>query len=350
MAFAELIRPHMPVLVRLAARLRALRVEGERWRAHAPDTVRVDATLFLRRQTGWPSRLATIAAAAVVGMVALVAAPQLLSRPPSNVASTAVAVSNATATPKASVGGATSTPPATASATEETVAEGDAVVGVGYLHDGEPYAMLCRLVLVAGMGEGVCVGPTVRVLGLDPSQRELIGSYVSVTGVWNAGALVADSITAIEKPSPKLPVLPCDQPPSGWPATGPPLEHEDAARRVEEYISARPHTYAGFWAAAIPGRDDLALVVATVIEPAAADAELRRAIDVDLCVQQVEFSGMQLETVANRLRSEHPSWQVAIDASANRVRVALPVLDARTADLLRPDSARISVEPLVRLR
>jgi hypothetical protein len=200
------------------------------------------------------------------------------------------------------------------------------------------------------MGGGVCVGPTVRVLGLDPSQRELIGSYVSVTGIWNAGALVAESITAVEKPTPKLPVLPCDQPGGGWPATGPPLEHEDAARRVEEYISARPDTYAGFWAAAIPGRDDLALVVATVIEPAAAEAELRRAIDVDLCVQQVEFSGMQLDTVANRLRSEHPSWQVAIDASANRVRVALPVLDARTADLLRPDSAQISVEALVRLR
>lgn len=298
----------------------------------------------------------TVAVAAIVlAVFALAPQPQRPSGVSSDQQPSSVPETTLTPDASPSLTAAASPRPSTAVSPRPSVVERDSVVvngqavqASGYLlHTPDGRLKLCRLSVVAGFGPGVCVEPSVIVRGIDGQENDLVGAYVLVVGSWDSGELVAESTTSASEAVRELPGAPCSEPSGGWPGNASGLEGEDAARRLDEYVSSRPETFAGIWSAATSGHSDRIFVVSTVVEPSEVEPDLREVFDGNLCVVRVEFSGQQLARTANRLRTEEPHWQVEIDAVRNRVLVQVPVVDSRTADKLADDAPLVIVEPLV---
>jgi hypothetical protein len=239
--------------------------------------------------------------------------------------------------------------PASSVPTFEIVAEGDRVVASGVLTDDrDDGIVVCTQTLAASVHGAVpvCIGVSVQVEGLTANDRTLLGRRVSVTGTWRANRIAVDSVDVVQRSSAELPEVPCAEPAGGWPGNGPALAAERAAERLTGFVAGLRDTYAGTWAARIPGGDEIVHVVATTSSVGEAETQLRSVFAVNLCVVEVAYSGAELATVARALTAE--GWRVDVDPVTNRVAVTLPLVDEQAAQRLDDHVEMIVVRPLVR--
>jgi hypothetical protein len=191
-----------------------------------------------------------------------------------------------------------------------------------------------------------CIGVSIGLQGVTATQANLVGSIVQVQGTWLDGVINVSTVKVAGVGPRPLPTAPCSPPIGGWPGNGTPLDAERDSQALESHILRNPDAYAGFWAADVGNGEGVAFVVATTLERAAVEAELRELVDGNLCVVTVERSQRELEALAEGLDRVH--WTVTIDEPHNRVVVRVPWVDGEVvAAATGPDAEGIHVDPLV---
>ena len=197
----------------------------------------------------------------------------------------------------------------------------------------------------------------------------------TVKGRWSAEGIVVDRVVAGGPDDFPTPVdhwvVPCVPPDDGW---GPDrgfvdIERErvetEAVRRIVDGARDRFHS---MWIGypdgdpagpsvsvdefGAPIYAHLVLMVSTVDDPAAVQAELDAVHSGNLCVVQVERSGAQLDAVVNRLSTGDGPWEAdaggLTQSILNRAVLQLPVLDLAAIERIGPDADLLEIDPFVR--
>jgi hypothetical protein len=351
-----------------------LAADGARWRAGqpappAPDLDRLAQAVGGRRRPRWQP---LAAAAAVVllggGAVAVVAG---LARPPAG---------------PGPAGGAALTPPRPAPALRDEipVRDGDHVGAYGQVVavPGRP-VRFCAPTMTLDTGPGgdrppaYCdVGVTLLGMKLDQlTQRREQAGVVSGEG-WVEGTFRAGTLTvtrqgtpppgAVAEPDSSVPERPpCPEPPGGW---APGKADDNGVNALSHYLEAHPDRY-GDIAMTYPGdspppstdpvdrgsNETQVVLVSTVLEPAAAERELRAIFPGNLCVIRIAHNRLAVDEVEERVtllfRSSPQIFQDSRDYSAGRVPVSVVVLDLPMYEALsRADRGTgiVAAEPLLR--
>jgi hypothetical protein len=316
-----------------------LREAGERWRATQPPPPAIDASRWGRRDSRWTTPIvgrALVTSLLVVGVVAAVAVTRLQpQREPDSRAGTPTGLVS---------------PGASVTATGVIIVEPtgraqlclpNASRARNYEPGTEPPPS-CSPIAVALRDLKVAELPDTTV-----REGTRFTPLVRVVGIWTDDALRVERVET-GHPEPAVPpVVPCVAPDRGW-AQGPdPVDLETAVHVLATKVSDRPDVYSGYWTVPLTGSPSSVAVVGTVKDPGTGEAELERFYPYALCVTRVEYSASDLQRVAGMIASADPTWQPEVIPQLNRVRVHLPVIDARAADILRQYPQAIG-EPLVR--
>jgi hypothetical protein len=273
--------------------------------------------------------------------------------------------------------------------------DGDAVVGVGMIIDAYGEPMLCQTLPVAALlavggdqAPPTCSALAVRLSDVDVSalpgwtEREGVGftdGVVTINGIWRDRALAVESVTAGgstgEPMRENFWSVPCAPPVGGWvegdgvlTAGVDPEAYEAMMAALDAELGANAERYHGLrigypdgnpssptaphgdHGEPLPAHD--VVVVSTLDDPADAHVRLATIYSGNLCVTQVEHSLAELDALVERLVVPDDSWELDADSLnallANKVQLALPVLDDAAMSRIGDDAAAIEVSPLVR--
>jgi hypothetical protein len=313
-----------------------------------------------------------VAAGAVV-LVAAGVAIGLGARDPGRTPAAAPAPATAPATATVPTAAPTATARPVADPKDLLVRDGDRVEASGEVRalPGRP-VRLCAPVAVAMPGyepgheplpEYCEAGVTLRGLDLDTItdrklDRDVITGRARVEGTYVGGVVTVTGQTAPAAEPEYVPsyptTTPCAPPSGGWKL------NEDVSDEVTTYVAAHADQYVET-AVTYPYGDRKAspnatpypvatvTIVGTVLDPAVAEAAIRRIYDGNLCVVRVQHPLSTLTRVTDRLVAgdtgwkEHGMFETGADGYAGRVKVRLVVLDAAAQRWLRQADDRAAV-------
>ena len=187
---------------------------------------------------------------------------------------------------------------------------------------------------------------------------------MSVAGTWTGQSIMVEQVEPVAATALNVVhdrPIPCSGPSDGWPDNDFALDSENVTLPVEQVIAARPDRFSGHYRAYPLGdphsgmsqAERLAtyarsvLVVGTLGDEGAVQAELALLYPHNLCVHRVPFSRQRLEEASMRLVDRFGRSEVAVDIVHDRVRVRVPVIDQSVLDELGADSELVAVDPLV---
>jgi hypothetical protein len=365
---------------------RLLRESAERWRSKPQPLPTIDEANFRKGFTaGSPTVMRLLSAVAGLAVLVVVAVVAFRTAVPDS-ARPGVALSTPTAEASATPSAVTASPSqlvtappsalnSTAPGTTDRpvptvtgiVGEGAPVVAHGHLLESDSGVLLCQMLMgrATGTAPSCAFEPLVPVTGVDvrdlgaESGGVWVTDYVRVDGIWISGGVAANRVSPADRPQGAehlqllFPVdrdVPCETPPGGWPD---PPEDDQLVAPLQAEIENHPEKYVGFWNGVVSDAKgdvlDLVVIVGTVADVAAVEAELRLLYPYNLCVTRAAYSGTDLRRIADSLSAIDPDWLVSISPSLSRVVVRLVVFDQASADALVPYADKVIVRPVVEL-
>jgi hypothetical protein len=209
--------------------------------------------------------------------------------------------------------------------------------------------------LLNGIGPK-CLSVKVLLSGLTPAQThdwsvsgdERYKTDVTVHGIWTGTSLEVREVTdgATPDPADARPISPCSDVPGRVPAEQSDA-YDSALHRLDDLIEQHPAEYGGMWAASAKDGGSV-LVAAVVVNNLSAEVAVHNAFPYPLCIVSVPNSTSRLRETFARLPSIDPPGDYTIDATSNRVRITVPVLDAVTWARFQVLGPTILITPLVR--